>query len=438
MNPWPREHLLLDAETRDLLKQRTSVVLPCLFALGGAAMATDLFLGPGPRAGLLGVQVVYLAVVAVLGVAFLRASSERWIVVLAVSAVCASIGGSLLASLHRHEIHSTVMSACALTVAMAAFLPWGWKMQLVPMATAAAALAAEEWMAGLPPAPSEARVLTAICLVLSLYFAHYHGRVRGVLARHGDRIAESRRRIERLNRELEQRVAARESILGKANLRLENFCRSLAAELHPSLASTRLRLHALQEALEAELDRDSLALLDRVQAATRRMEETLVELLDYVALGRRPLHPVIVDLSATAEARIRELRELEPARRVEVAITPGITAAGDEALLGEAVGQLIDNAWKFSAPRDPGRIEVGVRQALAGTREFFVRDNGVGFDMEHAAKLFRPFTRLEAVEAFPGHGMGLARAARIIDRHGERLRARATPGEGSEFSFRLR
>jgi signal transduction histidine kinase len=146
---------------------------------------------------------------------------------------------------------------------------------------------------------------------------------------------------------------------------------------------------------------------------------------------------VPVDLSALAERVAARLREADPGRGAQLRIEPGMLVEADARLAEILLTNLIGNAWKFTAGGRDARIEVGSAAGRDGEREFYVRDNGVGFAMEHAARLFQPFQRLHAATEFPGSGIGLALALRVVEKHGGRIRAESRPGEGATFYFTL-
>lgn len=137
-----------------------------------------------------------------------------------------------------------------------------------------------------------------------------------------------------------------------------------------------------------------------------------------------------------AEDILANLRDLEPHRQVRAVIQPGLVVRGDRSLLRILLENLLSNAWKYTGRRDEARIELGAR-AENGHQVFFVRDNGVGFDMAHVGHLFQPFHRLHAMTAFPGTGIGLATVERIVRRHGGRVWAEGELGKGATFSFVL-
>jgi signal transduction histidine kinase len=162
------------------------------------------------------------------------------------------------------------------------------------------------------------------------------------------------------------------------------------------------------------------------------MGQLINDLLSLSQVTRAELNRRPVDLSALAADIGAELRAADPARRASLAIQPGLACEADANLLRIALDNLMRNAWKFTAGRGDAAIEVGAEGGI-----FFVRDNGAGFDMQYAGKLFQPFERLHGEEEFPGTGIGLAIVERIIARHGGRVWAEAAPGAGATFRFTL-
>jgi len=144
----------------------------------------------------------------------------------------------------------------------------------------------------------------------------------------------------------------------------------------------------------------------------------------------------VVDLTAMAQSTLAALSQADQARIVEWSVQPGLQVRGDSRLLQIAVTNLLENAWKFTGKRDHARIEFGMRNGGA-TREYFVKDNGAGFDSTYASKLFGAFQRLHHARDFPGTGIGLATVQRIVRRHGGDVRADGAPELGATFSFTL-
>jgi light-regulated signal transduction histidine kinase (bacteriophytochrome) len=175
--------------------------------------------------------------------------------------------------------------------------------------------------------------------------------------------------------------------------------------------------------------------MDRVLAATARMSDLIDALLELSRIGRVEVARSRFDLSACAAGGLDELRRRDPARIVDVVIEKGLVAYADPRLARALLDNVLGNAWKFTSNTAEARIEVGSRE-VDGERAFFVRDNGAGFDMAHATKLFTPFTRLHSGE-FSGTGIGLATVRRIVHRHGGRAWAEGSVDAGATFHIAL-
>ena len=184
------------------------------------------------------------------------------------------------------------------------------------------------------------------------------------------------------------------------------------------------------------LDRVGNDHLERVLGAATRMNSMIDSLLALSRLSTQPIEQVPVDLSAMAEQVVAELRQQAPERQAEIHIAPGMTTRGDPVLLRTVLDNLLGNAWKYASRREVTHIEFSVVTS-AGRSEFCIRDNGAGFDMRFASKLFGAFQRLHGATEFPGTGVGLASVRRIIRRHGGDIRAEAAVNEGARFYFTL-
>ncbi len=233
---------------------------------------------------------------------------------------------------------------------------------------------------------------------------------------------------------LEDRVAERTAELVAVNRELESFAYSVSHDLRAPLRSITGFTGAVFEDCGGSLDRDAKDHLQRVLSASRRMGEMIDTLLDLSRVSRREMHQGTVDLSALARLVIEDLRQRDPGREVEVAITPGLATRGDAHLLQLVLENLLGNAWKFTSKKQQAKIEFGVQDLEAGSA-FFVRDDGSGFDMEYAAKLFDPFQRLHTDADFEGSGIGLATVFRIVHRHGGHVWAEAEINRGARFFF---
>jgi PAS domain S-box-containing protein len=235
---------------------------------------------------------------------------------------------------------------------------------------------------------------------------------------------------------LEELVGERTAQLEAANRELEAFSYSVSHDLRAPLRAIDGFSQALVEDHGQDLGVDARTYLERVRAAVQRMGILIDDLLELSRVSRAAMRVGEIDLSAMASEIVADHRAAEPQRQVNVMIAPGLVAAGDARLLAVAFTNLLDNAWKYTGRAANARIEVG-GEAINGERVFFVRDNGVGFDMQYADKLFGAFQRLHSERDFPGTGVGLATVARIIQRHGGRVWAEGAPGQGATFYFTL-
>ena len=192
----------------------------------------------------------------------------------------------------------------------------------------------------------------------------------------------------------------------------------------------------LLEDYAARLDDAGRDSLNRVRAASQRMGTLIDDLLKLARVTRAEMRTEVVDLSGMARDIANELQRTTPARRVEFAIAPGLTARGDARLLRVVLDNLLRNCWKYTAKQPRPRVEVGSVEGN-GERAFMVRDNGAGFDMKYADKLFGVFQRLHSAADFEGTGIGLATVRRIINRHGGRIWAEGAVDQGATFYFTL-
>ncbi len=238
-------------------------------------------------------------------------------------------------------------------------------------------------------------------------------------------------KIRELNMSLELRAAQTEAV----NKELESFSYSVSHDLRAPLRSIDGFSQALLEDESARLSPEGKDALDRVRAATQRMGQLIDDMLVLSRVTRQELSWEPVDLSSLAREILGDLRKLHPDRRVDAVVADGLEARGDRILLRAILENLIGNAWKFTSKKDPARIEVGSRAGTDGGPVFFVRDDGAGFDMAYADKLFGVFQRLHAAKEFPGTGVGLATVQRIVQRHGGRVWAQSAVNEGASFFF---
>jgi PAS domain S-box-containing protein len=238
--------------------------------------------------------------------------------------------------------------------------------------------------------------------------------------------------IAALNADLQQRVLE----LTAVNRELEAFSYSVSHDLRAPLRSIDGFSQALLEEYQEVIDDQGRDYLRRVRAAATRMGELIDDLLNLSRVTRREMRHERVDLSAAARAAADQIERARLYRPVEFVVADDLVASGDPHLLRIVLDNLLGNAWKFSSKAERPRVEFGVT-TVEGERAFFVRDNGVGFAMAHAGKLFGAFQRLHGMHEFPGTGIGLATVQRIVTRHGGRVWAEAAPGQGATFYFTL-
>ena len=244
------------------------------------------------------------------------------------------------------------------------------------------------------------------------------------------------RASEQAARELAETRAELVADLEQKNRELETFSYAVSHDLRAPVRRIDGFSRALLESHAGSLDDGGRRFLGNIREATSHMSGLIDDMLHLAQVTRAEIRRLPVDLSGVVETTLRQLAEGDPARTVEYVVRPGLEVQGDPRLIRVAVENLVGNAWKFSAGRDPARIEFGVVSAHAEPA-YFVRDNGAGFDMAYADSLFTPFQRLHSTRHFAGTGVGLATVQRIVQRHGGRVWADAVPEQGATFWFTL-
>lgn len=237
------------------------------------------------------------------------------------------------------------------------------------------------------------------------------------------------------NADLEQRVRDRTAQLEAINKELEAFCYSVSHDLRAPLRTIRGFSEVLLEQYAQQLDSRGQDFLRRTCEASVQMDRLIDDLLKLSRVSRSELRAETVDLTAMAEEIVSEMRRAEPSRDAEVTVARGLSSYGDERLLRLALENLLRNAWKFTGKRPRAHIEFG--HSSGDDAAFFVKDDGAGFNMEYADRLFGVFQRLHSTSEFPGSGVGLAIVQRIISRHGGHVWGVGQVNAGATFHFTL-
>lgn len=240
---------------------------------------------------------------------------------------------------------------------------------------------------------------------------------------------------ERNNAEKELQARARD--LEQANHELETFAYSVSHDLRNPLNNILALAEVLNDLYGDKLDKDGRKCVRQILKSSDRMSETISDLLRLSRVARKEPELQEVNLSQLAAEIIEDLQKTNPRSDVEVVLQEGVVATADKGLIHNALHNLLDNAWKYTIDREHTRIEFGYIEK-EGCRVYFVRDNGEGFDMQQAEKMFEPFRRLGTKKKVEGSGIGLSLVQRIIARHGGKVWAESEKGEGADFFFTLR
>jgi signal transduction histidine kinase len=249
-------------------------------------------------------------------------------------------------------------------------------------------------------------------------------------------LLESESRYRNLNIELEKRIRERTAQLEAANQELKAFSYSVSHDLRAPLRAMEGFSQILLKEYAGQLDETGQGYLNKINSASQHMKQLIDDLLDLSRVTRAELNKTKVNLSGMAAKLSAALSETQPGRQIEWDIVPDVIVNGDERLLEVALGNLLNNAFKFTSRHPTAHIEFGVKKENEQT-VYFVRDDGAGFDMAYASKLFGPFQRLHSAGLFEGTGIGLTIVQRIINRHGGHVWAEAVIDKGATFYFTL-
>jgi len=262
------------------------------------------------------------------------------------------------------------------------------------------------------------------------------GQVGAAFDTMADVIAEERRQLARANSSLEQRVLERTRELEDANQEYEAFAYAISHDLRAPLRSVNGFSQALADDYASQLDDTARDYLDRIKNGALKMAQLIDDLLTLSRVNRAEINSIAFDMSLVCGAVVEELRADEPTREISIDIQPAMMVQGDPHLIRDALANLIGNAWKFTGKTPDACIRFRCEQK-DGETVYMVEDNGAGFDMEYADKLFTPFQRLHHERDFLGTGIGLSTVQRIIYRHGGKIWTEGKINQGATFYFTL-
>ena len=397
---------------------------------------------PPAVATMLGIQALHLAVI-VAGLIYLG-RPRSWRALRFVGFFEASYACLSTAVVGAAAGRSVSTAATVATIAFMgpALLPWGAETQTALALVGMAALVANSWLLsgtamgaiGLYPV-----IGFAVALAGSVYVADALDRARRSVAEEEERRNAAQAELRALTEDLERRIDERTAAVNAAFGELQSFTYTVSHDLRSPLRGINGLARIILEDAGSTLDDDTRTRIDRICTSTRRMDAMIDAVLSLGRVAQTELRHRDLDLSDLARSIVADLQAAEPDRRVDWRIADGVHAHGDPTFLAIVVGNLLENAWKYTRDVDAPRIEFGAE--TGGDQPiYFVRDNGRGIAMDYAERAFEPFVRLDASDADPveGTGIGLTTVRRIVERHGGRVWIDSAPGEGATFRFTLR
>jgi signal transduction histidine kinase len=237
--------------------------------------------------------------------------------------------------------------------------------------------------------------------------------------------------------DLERRVRERTASLEAVNKELEAFARSVSHDLRSPLAVILGYSDMLADEARVDLAKSDRSKVMDIRAAALRMNVLIDDMLRLSQVIQRPVEPRLIDLSALSEGILANFASADPARQVESRVESGLWATGDPGLMRIALENLLSNAWKYTSIRETAHIRVGRAASKGKGPAFYIEDDGAGFEMKAASRLFKPFQRLHSASEFPGTGVGLATVSRVLEKHGGTVWVEAEKGKGATFYFEL-
>ncbi|HYC57639.1 MAG TPA: ATP-binding protein [Candidatus Binatia bacterium] len=427
------------AQWMPLLVRRARATIGILLGATAAFTASALWvLPPGNR----GVVVSHVAHALLQGVLYLVLTRTRRSEILEWVPVVGGVATSWIiawgATMSGHSI-STALLIPGYLLGAAALMPWGLSRQSVLVFGSMLAFIANVHAVSGGYFFSAGYFVSIPVLAMaatSLYIAFEFDRTRLDSGREELRRQRAEAALLAMNASLEERVTSRTAELERAIAELRTFSYTVSHDLRAPLRGINGFSQTLAEDFAGTLGPDGLILLERVRAASRRMGDMIDAMLTMGRVTSSPLRRSTVDITKMAKTIADELDAGDPDRHVEWRISDGVRADGDPILLHMLLENLLANAHKFTRGKPAARIELGTTSTSAGPT-CYVRDNGVGFDMQHAQHLFEEFHRLHNDASYEGSGVGLATVRRIVQRHGGKVWAEATPGGGATFFFSM-